>query len=111
MSLVAQRGVKDVAVAFAFTPDAPDLEDVGVPKTVSVADVSSLVLEREQTKGFRLGVYDCWIEPVGLDVRFLFCNDRDVHVASDSTELLDSIRAHWRAKGFNVYPDDLPENA
>jgi hypothetical protein len=110
MSFLAQRGISDVAVSFGFTPDAPQLDDVGVGYTVSIADVPSFIAERERTKGFRLGLYDCWITPSALDARFLFCNDRDVHVTSDSTEFLDSIRAHWRAKGFNVYPDDLKKN-
>jgi hypothetical protein len=111
MSIVARHGVKEVAVAFGFTPDAPDLQDVAVPKRVPVGDVPSVVSERERTKGFQFGLYDCWIHPIGLDARFLFCNDRDVHLTSDSAELLACIRAHWRGKGFNVYPDDLPKNA
>jgi hypothetical protein len=111
MSFLAQRGIRKVAVSFGFTPDAPQLNDVGIGYTVPIANVPSFIAERERTQGFRLGVYDCWIEPSELDARFLFCNDRDVHVTSDSVELLDSIRAHWRAKGFNVYPDDLKENA
>jgi hypothetical protein len=111
MLFLAQRGISDVAVSFGFTPDAPEVKDVGVGYTVPVAEVPSFIAERERTKGFRLGLYDCWIAPSALDVRFLFCNDRDVHVTSDSGEFLDSIRAHWRAKGFNVYPDDLQKNA
>ncbi len=88
-------------------PTLPQLCDVGVGHTVPIADVPSYIAERERSKGFRLGGYDCWIEPSALDARFLFCNDRDVHVTSASAELLDAICARWRAKGFNVYPDDL----
>jgi hypothetical protein len=51
-------------------------------------------------KAFDSGLDDCWIEPLALDARFLFSNDRDVHVTSHSIELLDSIRARWRTKGF-----------
>jgi hypothetical protein len=104
---LSQRGIKDVAISFGFTPNSPDLDDVGVRYTVPVADVPSVVAERERTKGFGLGLYDCSIEPSGLDARFLFCNDRDVHVTSESAELLDCVRARWRASGFRVYPDDL----
>jgi len=111
MSFLAQRGISDVAVSFGFTPDAPQLDDVGVRYTIPIADVPSFIAERERTKGFQLGMYDCWIEPSALAARFLFCNDRDVHVTSESAELLDSLRAHWRAKGFSVYPDDLKNNA
>ncbi len=111
MSLLTQRGISDVAVSFGFTPDAPQQDDVGVGYTVPIGDVPSFIAERERTKGFRLDLFDCWIEPLTLDARFCFCNDRDVHVTSDSVEVLDSIRAPWRAKGFNVYPDDLKKNA
>jgi hypothetical protein len=111
MSFLAERGINDVTVSFGFTPDAPQLDDVGVGYTIPISDVPSFIAKRERTKGFRLGVCDCWVEPAALDARFLFCNDRDVHVSSDSAELLDSIRVHWRAKGFNVYPDDLKEDA
>ena len=111
MLFLAQRGVGDVAVSFGFTPDAPQLDDVGVGYTVPVADVPSFIAERERTKGFRFGLYDCWITSSALSARFLFCNDRDVHVTSESAEFLDSIRSRWRAKGFNVYPDDLEKNA
>lgn len=104
---LSQQGISEAAVSFGFTPDCPDLEDVGVPHSVPVADVPSVVAERERTKGFRLGVYDCWIEASGLDARFRFCNDRDVHFTSESAELLDCVRARWRASGFRVYPDDL----
>jgi hypothetical protein len=104
---LSQRGITDVAVSFAFTPDFPDLNDVGVRYTVPVAGVLSFVTERERTKGFRLGQYDCWIDPSGFDAQFRFCNDRDIHVTSESAELLDSIRARWRARGFQIYPDDL----
>ncbi len=110
MTLVAQHGISDVAVAFGFTPDAPDLDDVGIRHTIPIGDVPDFISEREHTKGFKLGLYDCWIEPLGLDASFLFCNDRDVHVTSDSTGLLDSIRTHWRARGFQVYSDDLTKN-
>jgi hypothetical protein len=109
MLLLTQRGVTDATVSFGFTPDSPDLDDVGMRYIVPVVDVPSFVAERERKKGFQLGLYDCWIEPSGLDARFLFCNDRDIHFTSESAELLDSIRAHWRAKGFNVYPDDLKD--
>jgi hypothetical protein len=102
MSFLAQREISDVAVSFGFTPDAPQLDDVGVGYTVPIANVPSFIADRERTKGFRLGLYDCWIEPLAL---------RNVHVTSHSVELLDSICAHWRAKGFNVYPDDLRKNA
>jgi hypothetical protein len=108
-SLFAQRGISHAAVAFGFTPDAPQLNDVGVRHIIPVADVPSFISERERTKGFKLGLYDCWIEPQGLNACFRFRNDRDVHFTSDSAELLDAVRAHWRAKGFNVYPDDLPK--
>ena len=107
VSDLAQRGITHLAVSFGFTPDAPDLDDVGVDHKVPVAGVQSFVAEREHTKGFELGMIDCWIAASALDARFLFCNDRDVHFTSGSTELLDAIRARWRAKGFNVYPDDL----
>src|ERR1017187_58328 len=76
---LSQRGVAEAAVSFGFTPDSPDLEDVGVPHVVPVLDVPSFVQERERTKGFRLGAGDCWVAPVGFAGRFLFCNDRDVH--------------------------------
>ncbi len=111
MSLLAQRGISDVAVSFGFTPDAPQQDDVGVGYTVPIGHVPSFIAERERTKGFRLGLYDCWIEPLAFDARFCFCNDRDLHVTSDSVEVLHSIRAYWQAKGFNVYPDDLKKNA
>jgi hypothetical protein len=107
MLFLSQRGVRDVVISFGFTPDSPDLDDVGVGCTVSVADVPSVVAGRERTNGFRLGLYDCWIEPSGLDAQLLFCNDCDVHVTSESAELLDSVRTRWRARGFRVYPDDL----
>jgi hypothetical protein len=87
------------------------LEDVGIGCLVPIADVPSFIAERERTKGFRLGLDDCWIEPLAPDARFLFCNDRDVHVTSHAIELLDSICARWRTKGFNVYPDDLKKDA
>ncbi len=90
---LAQRGVRYATVSFGFAPDAPHLDDVGVGYTVPIANVPSFVWERERTKGFRLGLHDCWIEPLGLDARFLFCNDCDIHVMSESVELLDSIRA------------------
>jgi hypothetical protein len=107
MAFLAKRGVTDVAVAFGFAHASPDLEDVGVRHPVAIADVDSFIAEREQTKGFRLGTCDCWIEPFDLDARFHFCNDRDVHFTSESAELLDSVRTHWRTKGFKIYPDDL----
>jgi hypothetical protein len=78
--------------------------------TVPIADVHSFIADRERIKGLRLGQYDCWIEAPALAARFLFCNDRDVHVRSGSVELLDRIRAYWRTKGFKVYPDDLRRN-
>jgi hypothetical protein len=108
---LAERGVRGAAVSFGFAPDYPDLDDVGVRYVVPISDVCSFIAERERTKAFPLGESDCWIEPSALDARFLFCNDRDVHLTSESAELLDSVRAHWREKGFNVYPDDLDENA
>jgi hypothetical protein len=104
---LAKLGVAHVAVSFGFTPDAPDLDDVGVGHSVAVADVASFIAERERAKGFHLGTNDCWIAASALDARFLFCNDRDVHLTSDSDMLLNAVRARWRAKGFNVYPDDL----
>jgi hypothetical protein len=104
---LSQRGISEAAVTFGFTPDCPDLEDVGVPHVVPVTDVASFVADRERTKGFRLGVYDCWIEPSGLAAHFLFCNDSDIHFTSESDELLDLVRARWRGRGFHVYPDDL----
>lgn len=107
VSDLAGRGITHVAVSFGFVPDAPALDDVEVGHTVSVADVRSFIAERERTKGFQFGDIDCWIEAPALDARFLFCNDRDVHFTSDSNELLDAIRARWRSKDFNVYPDDL----
>ena len=109
MLFLSQRGIKEVTIAFAFTPDSPDLDDVGVRQSVAVADVPSVIAERERTKGFRLGAYDCWIEASGLDARFQFCNDRDVHFTSESAQLLECVRARWRASGFSVYPDDLKE--
>jgi hypothetical protein len=111
LSSLAERGITDVTVSFGFTPAAPKLEDVGIGYPVRVADVPSFVAERERTKGLRFGLDDCRIEPSARDARFLFCNDRDVHVTSHSIKLLDSIRARWRAKGFNVYPDDLKNDA
>jgi hypothetical protein len=111
VSLVAQRGITNVTVSFGFTGAAPELEDAGVGYTIPIADVLLFIAERERTKGFRFGLDDCWITPLALDARFLFCNDRDVHVTSHSIELLDSIRARWRAKGFNVYPDDIKKEA
>jgi hypothetical protein len=108
MSFLAHRGISDAVVSFGFTPHAPQLEDVSVGDTVPIADVPAFIAKRERSKGFRLGVFDCCIEPSGLDMRF---NDRDVHVMSDNTELLDAIRSCWRAKGFSVYPDDLRKNA
>jgi len=107
MAFLANRGVRDAAVAFGFAQASPGLEDVGVRYTVPIADVDSFIVDRERTKGFRLGVCDCWIEPSDLDARFHFCNDRDIHFTSESAELLDSIRTHWRTKGFKIYPDDL----
>jgi hypothetical protein len=104
---LSQHGITEVAVSFAFTPDSPDLDDVGECYTVPVVDLLSFVAERERTKGFRLGQHDCWIEPSGLNAQFRFCNDRDIHVTSESTDLLNSIRAHWRTRGFQIYPDDL----
>ena len=106
VAFLAQRGVTDVGVAFGFAHASPELKDVGVRYPVPIADVDSFIAEREQTKGFRLGTCDCRIEPFDLDARFHFCNDRDVHFTSESAELLDSIRAHWRTKGFKIYPDD-----
>ena len=104
---LSQREVKEVEVSFAFTPDSPELDDVGVHHTVPVPELLSFVAERERTKGFRLGRYDCWIELPRFNAQFRFCNDRDIHVSSESPEVLDSIRAHWRARGFQIYPDDL----
>jgi hypothetical protein len=104
---LSQRGVTDVPVSFAFTPEFPDVDDVGVRYTVPVADLLSFVADRERTKGFRLGQHDCWIEPSGFNVQFRFCNDRDIHVTSESTDLLNSIRTRWRAIGFQIFPDDL----
>src|SRR6266404_4620799 len=80
MSLLTERGISDVAVSFGFTPDAPQQDDVGVGYTVPIGDVPSFIAERERTKGFRLDLFDCWIELLTLDARFCFCNDRDVHV-------------------------------
>jgi hypothetical protein len=107
MLFLSQRGISEVAVSFAFTPDSPDLDDVGVCYTVPIADLLSFVTERERTNGFRLGRYDCWIEPSGFNARFRFCNDRDIHVTSESAEVLDSVRARWRTRGFQIYPNDL----
>ena len=104
---LSERGVAEAAVSFGFAPDSPDLEDVGTPYLVPVLEVPSFIADRERTKGFRLGVCDCWLEPAGLGGRFLFCNDRDIHFTSDSPGLLDLVRARWRQKGFRVYPDDL----
>jgi hypothetical protein len=98
MSFLAQRGISRAVVSFGFTLHAPQLEDVSVGDTVPIADVPAFIAKRERSKDFRLGVFDCCIEPSGLDMRFLFCNDRDVHVMSDNTELLDVIRSCWRAK-------------
>ena len=105
--LLSQRGITQARIAFGFAPDFPNLEDVGVEYTVSVLDVPSVVEDREQTKGFPLGLSDCWLYPVGLEAEFLFCNDRDIHLKSESMELIDAVRNHWRTRGFNVYPDDL----
>jgi hypothetical protein len=104
---LSQRGITEVAVSFAFTPDSPDLDDVGVRYTVPITDLRSFVAERERAKGFRLGRYDCWIEPSEFNAQFRFCNDRDIHVTSESPEILDSVRARWRTRGFQIYPDDL----
>jgi hypothetical protein len=111
VSFLAQRGITNGTVSFGFTAAAPELEDTGVGYTIPIADVLLFIAERERTKHFRFGLDDCWITPLALDARFLFCNDRDVHVTSHSIELLDSIRARWRAKGFNVYPDDIKKEA
>jgi hypothetical protein len=70
MSFLAQRGISDAAVSFGFTLDAPELQDIGVSYTVPIADVPAFIEERERTKGFHLGFYDCWIEPSGLDADF-----------------------------------------
>ena len=59
ISFLAQRGISDVAVSFGFTPDAPQLDDVGVGYTVPIANVPSFIADRERTRGFRLGLYDC----------------------------------------------------
>jgi len=59
MSFLAQRRISDVAVSFGFTPDAPQLDDVGVGYTVPIANVPSFIADRERTRGFRLGLYDC----------------------------------------------------
>jgi len=106
MVFLAKHGVRDAGVAFGFAHASPDLEDVGVRYPIPIAEVASFIADREQTKGFRLGICDCWIEPSNLDARFHFCNDRDVHFTSESAGLLDSIRSHWRKKGFKIYPDD-----
>ena len=59
MSFLGRRGISDVAVSFGCTRDAPQLDDVGVGYTVPIANVPSFIADRERTRGFRLGLYDC----------------------------------------------------
>jgi hypothetical protein len=108
---LAGHGVVTVGVSFGFTVECPDLDDVGEQHPVPVLQVVDFVAERERTKGFELGSDDCWLSPQGLEAEFLFCNDRDVHLTSDSEEIVDAMRMRWRPKGFSVYPDDLPLDA
>jgi len=105
IQLLADKGVNKVNVEFGFVLER-DLqgEKQGEDGMGPLEDFQSFI-ERGLAEGTIewSGTSDFLFWPVGLEMKFLLCNDSDLHFASPDTALLLELSRSLQANGVKVY--------
>jgi len=99
------KGVKEVRVEFGYVQR---LELRGKPQgdnqVVLLSDLPSFI-ERGLEEGTIEwnGMSDFFFSPIGIDLRFMLCNDADLHFASTDSVLLMELGRLLASAGIKVY--------
>jgi hypothetical protein len=70
---------------------------------VAPKDIPALIRESEAKGVIRLGTSDLIIRSKERAINFTICHDSDIHFVSSDEDLLRTVTALWRAKGWEVY--------
>jgi hypothetical protein len=105
VTFLSGHGVAGVRVEFGFGVQSDSL-GASIPddQIVPLGDLDAFI-----RRGLEQGIIewggtsDFIFSPTGTDMKFILCNDADVHFASSNVELLMALSHALAAKGLRVY--------
>ena len=92
-------GTSKVIVSYGFDCDCPENE-LYQPLTIPLDTLQLFIIESEAKGYYRPRQNDLWVdEPNGI-AKFLFCHESDIHLTSDSVELICQMQELWQDSGL-----------
>jgi len=109
-AFLKKKNAVKVRIRFGFILDR-ELRGEPQPEeqTVDLADLRDYVRKGldEGTIEWN-GQSDCVLEPSGLNLKIMWCNDADLHFASDDVASVMELGNLLQAAGVNIYRDGQP---
>jgi hypothetical protein len=99
VAFLHSAGVRVVLVAYGFGCDCPDeqlYQDVLMP----LDRLLPFMAEAEAADYYRVGKDNLHVKDATGRIEFLFCHESDIHFISEDRELVEQLKAVWRAEGF-----------
>lgn len=105
VDFLLSKGIREVSVEFGYAHRL-ELRAEPQPKNqvVRLSDLPSFI-ERGLEEGTIEwnGMSDFFFSPTGIDLRFMLCNDADLHFASTNSVLLMELGRLLASAGIKVY--------